>query len=333
MEHLVLRVAAGDVNTAVLALVPYSEDFLSLRRRIPDSCVDAALDVVNSRLDELLDLGSVVGVLLGVGQVGAVGGADELHVALEDDGLEVVVGLGGVVEGAHALLHLPHLLLLHLVHAAHHVTHHVTHLAHHLTHLIHPTSLHTLRLCTHHHHALRLLHHHSRLTTHHHTLRLLKLLLLLLLELGLLLNVLRDRRLGWHLLLLLFGRRISAEVKSEKANADFSVGLAVLEEAPLVRDNTLGEAGDGDVVLAHEVIGEGVGVPESHLKLSGVGVGDEELEDLIPLWVLSVVTNISLVNLVFEFNLDVGIGTADHLHIRKVASFNDTNVNTTHDYD
>ena len=118
---------------------------------------------------------------------------------------------------------------------------------------------------------------------------------------------------------------------SHEADVDFSVGLALLEEAPDILDDTLGEAGDGHAVLTHEGIGDHVLVEELELELSGVGIGDDELEDLIPLGAKGGVGGGGLVLRVLQLDLDVGIGLADHFGVGKVTSFNDTNVKAAHD--
>ena len=96
---------------------------------------------------------------------------------------------------------------------------------------------------------------------------------------------------------------------------DFSVGLALLEEAPDVLDDTLGEASDGHAVLTHEGIGDHVLVEELEFELSGVGIGDDELEDFIPLGGGGTRGGGSLVHVVVggvtKLDLDVGIGLAD----------------------
>ena len=121
-----------------------------------------------------------------------------------------------------------------------------------------------------------------------------------------------------------------AEVVSHEADVDFGVGLALLEEAPDVLDNTLGEAGDGHLVLSHEGVGNHVLVEELEFELARIGVSDNELEDFVPLGVESGVGNGGLVLVIVEFDLDVGIRLADHFGVRKVTSFNNTNVETAH---
>lgn len=83
------------------------------------------------------------------------------------------------------------------------------------------------------------------------------------------------------LLLLLWG--ILTEVLCHQANSELGVGLALLEQVPLILHNTTGETVDAEGVASEELIGDNVAVPELELELSGVLIGDDELNNFIPL--------------------------------------------------
>ena len=163
-------------------------------------------------------------------------------------------------------------------------------------------------------------------------LRRIRLLLLLLLINDWLLLLINSLLLLQRLLLqrLLLRASVRAEVDGQQSHADFGVGLALLQEAPLVLDLALDEAGEVHVVAAHEVVGHHVGVPQRHLELRRVGVGENELADLVPLGVERVAGDLGLHGVVFDGDLDVGVGLAEGVHVREIASFNDTNVKTAH---
>jgi hypothetical protein len=90
------------------------------------------------------------------------------------------------------------------------------------------------------------------------------------------------------------------------------------------------KAGDGHVVASHEIIGNGILVPDFENKLSTLFVGNCKLEDFFPLGVAGTALRRCLVLGVLQRDDYIGVRLSERFDVGKVTGFNNAHVETTH---
>lgn len=125
-------------------------------------------------------------------------------------------------------------------------------------------------------------------------------------------------------------RGLRSEVVGEEFDANLSVALALLQQAPGCLGDALGEARDVHRVLAKEVVRDHVRVPDLELELGGVGVGEDELEHFAPLRILGVFSDAGFECFVVQFDDNVRVDGADSLNVGEIFATNDTDIKTAH---
>jgi hypothetical protein len=90
------------------------------------------------------------------------------------------------------------------------------------------------------------------------------------------------------------------------------------------------KAGNRHVVASHEIIGDGVLVPDFENELGALFVGNGKLEDFFPLGVAGATLRRRLVLRVLQRDDYIRIWLSERFDVGKVTGFNNAHVETTH---
>jgi len=96
------------------------------------------------------------------------------------------------------------------------------------------------------------------------------------------------------------------KVYGHESDANFSL-FDLLQWDPDVLNNATLEPGDRYIVLAHEIILDGVLIPDLELQLAALGIANHEVKNLVPLRVHSTVAYLCLLFGTLHANNDVRV--------------------------
>ena len=119
------------------------------------------------------------------------------------------------------------------------------------------------------------------------------------------------------------------KVDGHEAEADLAL-FDLVQCDPDILDNSALEPGDRYVVLAHEIVLDGVLVPDLELQLAALGIANHEVKNLVPLRVASAAACLCCLFVTLHANNDVRVRVRQHFAPHEVAAFHNADIELTH---